>query len=190
MPNLASYIFKPKHGHTVACGIIDRFCIDFLHYEYEGFYLHWRTPDNVPANVDAYKPGGHRHLPEGYIELSIESEDGNMAAWSETCYDDRRLTAQDLTDSFFALLGDDFWGEVKGEKDYSFEDRDLAEVITELSAPGSRVVSFGSGRTAWIMEAVKGGKDMFRSIDLLDYALTVPIVIGREAQNNQLVLEL
>jgi len=40
------------------------------------------------------------------------------------------------------------------------------------------------------MEAVKGGKDMFRSIDLLDYALTVPIVIGKEAQNNQLVLEL
>ena len=100
------------------------------------------------------------------------------------------LEAIDTCDSFFALLGDDFWGEVKGEKDYSFEDRDLAEVITELSAPGSRVVSFGSGRTAWIMEAVKGGKDMFRSIDLLDYALTVPIVIGKEAQNNQLVLEL
>ena len=185
--SLSSYTFKPKHGHELAGKIIQRFCDDFLGYENEGFYLHWRTPQTTPS---AYSDNAPRQLPEGYVEFDIETENGNMEAFSETCYNDEPLSGHDLTGSFFALLGDDFWEGDDGEKEYHFGDRDLAEIVAALSAEDSRIVSFGCGRSAWIGEHNAEGEVKFKVVDLLDYALSVPIFKESKPQNNQLVLSL
>ena len=160
MPQLASYVFKPKHGVEVAKKVLERFCDDFLHYENEGFYFHWRTPDTRTHG---------RPVPEEHVELIIETENGN---------------------SFFAVLPSDFWhtGE-DGKPDYHFYERELAEVVAALSAENSRVVSFGDGRQAWIMNIDSRGKCRSHTIDLLDYAMTVPIVKERP-QGDQLELTL
>tara|TARA_R110000824_G_scaffold100088_2_gene237887 strand:- start:2370 stop:2915 length:546 start_codon:yes stop_codon:yes gene_type:complete len=181
MPQLASYVFKPKHGVEVAKKVLERFCDDFLHYENEGFYFHWRTPDTRTHG---------RPVPEEHVELIIETENGNLEVWSEVCYEDRELEAKDLTDSFFAVLPSDFWhtGE-DGKPDYHFYERELAEVVAALSAENSRVVSFGDGRQAWIMNIDSRGKCRSHTIDLLDYAMTVPIVKERP-QGDQLELTL
>ena len=184
MTQLASYVFKPKHGYQVARKIIQRFCDDFLHYEHEGFYLHWR----VAEEVNSHHPRSLRPLPAGYAEFSIEVESPNMDCWSETCYEDRGLTGQELTDDFFALLGDDFWfANEEGKPDYHFYERELAEVVAALSAENTRLVSFGTTRTAWVMDIDTQGKYRSNTIDLLDYALTVPTV-KKTPQGEQLKL--
>ena len=187
MSFLASYIFKPKHGHEVATKIIQGFCDGFLLYESDGFYLNWRTPK---SSARAYESSNHRHLPEGYIEFEIETDGSHIDSWSEACYDDRSLTAQDMTENFFVLLGDDFWDcDEDGKKLHNFHERELSELVCALSTEDSRTVSFGGGRTAWIGER-KNGKNKYKSVDLLDYALTVPIVKESATQDNQLALAL
>ena len=184
MPELASYIFKPKHGPELAMKVIERFCDDFLDYGHEGFYLRWRTAEQARLNgTDKYRP-----LPEGYVEFAIETENGNLEVFSECCYKERELEASDLTESFFAMLPSDFWYEVDGMPEYHFYERELAEVVAALSDNDSRVISFGCGRSAW----VKGSaleNNTYKTVDLLDYALTVPIV-KEKPQGTQLELTL
>ena len=182
---LASYIFKPKHSQEIAMKVVERFCNDFLHYEHEGFYLNWRTSKQIEASGT----GKYRPLPDGFIEVNIECDGGhcNMEAWTEACWDERRLEASDLTDSFFAILPEDFWytGE-DGKPDYHFYERELAEIVGSLTADDSRVVSFGCGRQAWV-RGTKAENGSYSMIDLLDYTLTVPIV-NRKPEGEQLQL--
>ena len=182
MPMLASYIFKPEHGHEIATKIIERFCNDFLYYSHEGFYLNWRTGDG--------KWTGRQNLPEGYIEFWIETENGNMEAWTETCFNEAPLTAHDLTDGLFALLDDNFWYAEDGENMYTFYEHELAELVSSLSAKNSRVVSFDGGSAAWIHEKDSQGQSWPQRLDMLDYALTVPIVKESRPQDNQQELSL
>ena len=180
--DLASYIFKPRHGPELAMKVIERFCDDFLHYEHEGFYLHWRSSESAKADgTIKYRP-----LPDGYVEFTIETEGGNMEAWTECCYDERELEASDLTDSFFALLSKDFWYETDGKPEYHFYERELAEIVACLASDDSRVVSFGAGRTVWLRGS-KAENNRYNTVDLLDYALTVPIV-KEKPQGEQLQL--
>ncbi len=182
--DLASYIFKPRHGPELAMKVIERFCDDFLHYQHEGFYLHWRSSEDAKADgTIKYRP-----IPDGFVEFTIETESGNMESWSETCYEDRELEASDLTDSFYALLSKDFWYEHDGKPEYHFYERELCELVSDLSDDESRIVSFGSGRKAWVRGAASE-KKRFEMIDLLDYALTVPIV-KEKPQGTQLELTL
>lgn len=175
--DLASYVFKPKHGPELAIKVIEAFCDDFLHYQHEGFYLHWRSSESAKADgTIKYRP-----LPDGFLEFTIETESGNMEAWTEACYDDRELEASDLTDSFFALLSKDFWHEADGKPEYHFYERELCELVSDLSDDDSRIVSFGSGRKAWV-RGNKTEKNRYETIDLLDYAMTAPIV--KEKQSN------
>ena len=172
MAELASYIFKPKHGPELAMKVINRFCDDFLHYDHEGFYLHWRTSKSIKASG----MGTRRPLPEGFVEFTIETDAGNLEAWSETCYSERELEAGDLTESFYALLPEDFWyTDEEGKAEYHFYERELAEVVAGLSDDDSRIVSFGAGRQAWV-RGTASEKKQFETVDLLDYTLTVPIV--------------
>jgi len=169
--DLASYVFKPRHGPELAMKVIERFCDDFLHYQHEGFYLHWRSSESAKADGSIK----YRSIPDGYVEFTIETESGNMEAWTEACYEDRELEASDMTDSFFALLSKDFWYEHDGKPEYHFYERELCELVSDLSDDDSRVVSFGSGRKAWVRGTASENKG-FEIIDLLDHALTVPIV--------------
>ena len=182
MPELVSYVFKPKDGFEVAKKVLERFCNDFLHYEHEGFYFHWRTPEGSAKS--------HRPVPEGHIEFLIETESGNMEVWTETCFEDRFLDASDLTESFFAVLPPHFWYTQDDKPEYHFYERELSEVVAALSAVDSRVVSFGGGRTAWAMDINSEGKSRTQTVDLLDYVLTVPIVKENKPQTKQLALSL
>ena len=184
MSELASYIFKPKHGPELAMKVVNRFCDDFLHYDHEGFYLHWRTSKSIKASG----MGTRRPLPEGFIEFTIETDNGNLEAWSETCYSERELEAEDLTGSFFAILSEDFWYEHDGKPEYHFYERELCELVSALSEDDSRIVSFGTTRQAWV-RGTASEKKRFETVDLLDYALTVPIV-KEKPQGMQLELTL
>ena len=185
MPELASYIFKPKHGPELAMKVINRFCDDFLHYDHEGFYLYWRTPKSIKASG----VGATRPIPEGFVEFTIETDTGNLEAWSETCYSERELEAGDLTEGFFAILSEDFWyTDEEGKAEYHFYERELAEIVAALSDDDSRVVSFGTTRQAWV-RGNKAENNRYETVDLLDYALTVPIV-KEKPQGEQLKLTL
>ena len=158
--DLASYVFKPRCGSELAMKVIEAFCDDFLHYQHEGFYLHWRSSESAKADgTIKYRP-----IPDGFVEFTIETESGNMEAWTEACYD---------TD---------------GKPDYHFYERELCEIVSDLSDDDSRIVSFGSGRKAWVRGS-KAEKNRYETIDLLDYAMTVPIVKEKpEGEQLQLTL--
>jgi len=174
---LASYIFKPKHGIEIATKIITRFCDEFVCYQDEGFYVHWRN-----STFKSHK------LPEGYVEFWIETENGNMDAFTETCYSDGTLTAHDLTDSFFALLDDNFWeDDPEGNKLYSFYECELAEVVSAVSAENSRVISFDGGRNAWVYEKHTTTDGRYHHVDMLEHVLTQPLP---DNSNRQLTLPL
>ena len=167
MPSLGSYCFKPKHGAEIAEKIIERFVDKFLNYDDEGFYLHWRRHD--PRRR-------YRNVPEGWVEFYIDTENGNLEAFSETCYWEEELDAQDLTEHFFALLGEDFWAaDDDGKPIISFYERELFEVVCALASPGTRVVSFDE-RMAFVHEVnPDDSQGETQHIDLLDYALTVDL---------------
>ena len=177
--SLTSYIFKPKHGAEVSKKILEAFCADYLAFGLEGLYLWWR--DNPPS--------GRLSIPEGYVEFHVEAE-GSIEHFSETCYHHEELTASQLAEDLYILLGDDFWHDDSdsGRKLYTFEDRELSEVVEALCDPGSRMVSFGSGREVYTVDINSDGKCSRKHVDMLDYALTVHIV--NKSQQGQLQLTL
>jgi hypothetical protein len=177
--SLTSYIFKPKHGAEVSKKVIQAFCSDFLSFGVEGLYLWWRDP----------LPSGRHSVPEGYLEFHVDQE-GPVEYFSEACHHDAELTASQLAEDLYILLGDDFWYDdlASGGKSYTFEDRELSEIVEALCEPGSRMVSFGSGREVYAVDINSDGKYSRKHVDMLDYALTVPIV--KESQQEQLQLTL
>jgi len=177
--SLTSYIFKPKHGAEVSKKIIEAFCSDYLGFGMEGLYLWWR--ENPPS--------GPLPIPEGYVEFHVDQE-GAIEYFSEACYSCEELTASQLAEDLYILLGDDFWhsDDESGGNLYTFEDRELSEIVEALCAPGSRMVSFGSGREVYAVDVNSDGKCSRKHVDMLDYALTVPIV--KESQQGQLQLSL
>ena len=182
MASITSYIFKPKHGKELAKKVIEAFCNDFLNYEDCGNYLWWRDP--VPASPVP--------LPEGYVEFHIENDyNSDPDSFSESCPFDTEITAQQMADDMYVLLNKDFWypDHENGGLLFSFEDRELCEVIVALADPSSRVVSFGSDRRAFVSEVNSEGVGHHKSVDLLDYALAVPIV-EEKPQGEQLKLTL
>jgi len=182
MASLTSYIFKPKHGKELAKIVIEVFCNDFLNYADCGNYLWWRDP--VPGSVAP--------LPEGYVEFHIENDyNSEPDSFSESCYLDTEITAQQMADDMYVLLNKDFWypDHENGGLLFNFEDRELCEVIIALADPSSRVVSFGSDRRAFVSEVNSEGVGYHKNVDLLDYALSVPIV-EEKPQGEQLKLTL
>ncbi len=166
MPNLASYCFKPKCGPEIAEKIIEHFCDKFLSYDHEGFYLYWRK--HVPSQL-------HRPVPEGWVEFYVDTDNGNLEAYSETCYWEEEVDGRDLTEYFFAMLGEDFWHkDDNGDPYYTMYERELFEVVAALSADGSRTIAWGGDRTAYISYEDGTGQRAVKHLDMLDYAMTTP----------------
>lgn len=181
MPSLASYCFKPKHGVDVATKIIEHFCDKFLNYSHEGFYLHWRGHDQSVK---------HRPLPEGWVEFYIDTDNGNLEAWSEMCFWEEEVDGHDLTEKFFALLGDDFWWEDNyGVKQYTMYERELFEVVAALCEDNSRVIAWGPDRTTYISYQNHKGERGVKHLDMLEYAMTVPLD-DEEKDDRQFTLDL
>ena len=176
MASLGSYIFKPKHGIDVAGKIIERFARDHLHWEEAGFYVYWTSEHS------------RRNVPEGYVEFHIETEEGDFERFSETCYQNDELSAEDLTDSLFVLLGEDFWyKDDSGKAMYTFEDRELYEIVNHLAEDGSRVISYGAGKEAFVSVLNSSGWAS-KTIDTSDFLFNVPIEFS--GKNKQLTLPL
>ena len=177
--SLTSYIFKPKHGAEVSKKIIEAFCSDYLGFGMQGLYLWWRENP----------PGGRLPIPEGYVEFHVDQE-GAIEYFSEACDSCEAITASQLAEDLYILLGDDFWHDDPdtGGKSYTFEDRELSEIVEALCEPGTRMASFGSGREVYTVDVNSDGKCSRKHVDMLDYALTVPIV--KESQQGQLQLTL
>ena len=159
MPNLASYCFKPKHGAAIAKKIVEHFCNKFLSYDHEGFYLHWREHDPTMK---------YRTVPKGWLEFYVDTDNGNMDAFSEICYCEEEVDGYDMTEKFFAVLGEDFWYEDDdGSVVYTMYERELFEVVAALSKDDSRVVAWGGDRTAYISYENKHGLRGVEHLDLL-----------------------
>ena len=174
MPSLGSYCFKPKYGPEITGKIIERFCDKYLSYSHEGFYLYWRHHE--PSQL-------HRVVPEGWLEFYIDTDNGNLEAFTETCYWEEEVDGQDLTEYFFAMLGEDFWHkDDDGETVYTMYERELFELVQALSAEGSRTIAWGGDRTAYVSYEDDTGERAVKHIDMLDFVMTVPIV--KEEQTN------
>ena len=182
MASITSYIFKPKHGQELAKKVIEAFCNDFLNYADSGNYLWWR---------DTSRPS-YLTLPEGYVEFHIENDySTDPDSFSETCYSDDEVTAEQMANDMYVLLNKSFWhpDDENGGLLFNFEDRELCEVIVALADSNSRVVSFGSDRRAFVSQVSSEGVGHYKNVDLLDYALSVPIV-EEKPQGEQLKLTL
>ena len=162
MASLGSYIFKPKHSEEIAGKIIESFVRDHLQWEEAGAYVHWTSPHS------------RRNLPEGYVEFHIETEVCHFDVYSETCYSDYELSAEELTNSLFILLGEAFWhNNDEGDPVYTFEDRELCELVSHLSEAGSRVLSHGPGKEVYISERSSTGT-RYETIDTTSFLFDVP----------------
>jgi len=176
MASLGSYIFKPRHSEEVAGKIIERFVRDYLQWEEAGAYVYWTSPRS------------RRNLPEGYVEFYIDSDQPDFEVYSETCFEEAELSAEELTNSLFILLGETFWhNDDEGNPVYTFEDRELGELVNHLAEDGSRVISHGAGKEAWVSERNSSGWAC-KTIDTSDFLFNVPIDFS--GKNEQLTLPL
>ena len=179
MASLGSYIFKPKHGIDVAGKIIERFARDHLHWDDAGFYVYWTGEHS------------RKNLPEGYVEFHIETEGGDFEAFSETCYQDDELSAEDLTDGLFVLLGEDFWHQDdSGNIMYTFEERELCEIISHLAEDDTRVIAHESGSKAFVAYQTSERNRRFKTIDTSDFLFNIHIEGEGVFDNRQLTLPL
>ena len=164
MASLGSYIFKPKHGEEIAGKIIESFARDYLQWPEAGAYVYWTSPHS------------RRNLPEGYVEFHIETEVCHFDVYSETCYSDHELSAEELTNSLFILLGEDFWYEDdSGKTMYTFEERELCELVSHLAETDSRVIAHGPGKEVYISERSSTGT-RYETIDTTSFLFDVPFV--------------
>ena len=172
---LTSYIFKPKHGIEFASKAIEAFCNEHLNYGVEGFHVYWRGNHNS------------ERLPDGYVEFWVETEDGNMTAFTEISYNEEGLDARDLTDNYFALLDHFPWYYDGNEPIYTFYERELSEVVAALGAENSRVLSFDGTSIAWVQEIGRTRTAKYIRFDMLEHIMSVPIP---DNSNRQLTLPL
>lgn len=182
MPALGSYTFKPKHNTDIARKIIDRFADRFLDYEGNGIYLEWMTES---------KHWGSQ-MPPGYVQFFISCDHGGFEYYTEQCFSEEPVTGEDLTSHFFALLGDDFWDkDDNGKTLYTFEERDLCEIVATLAEDGTRVVSSYDGGTRLSVIDVRADAGMrWKSIDTLPYLLEVDLNDADDDKEKQLTLPL
>jgi len=182
MASLGSYIFKPKHGPDVTGKIIERFVRDHLHWDDAGCHVYWTSEHS------------RKNLPEGYIEFHIEAEEGgNIEMFSETCFQDEELSGEDLTGGLFILLGEDFWyKDDSGKTIYTFEDRELAEIVSHLTEDGTRCIATTPGKEAYVSYQYQSSAPQrgFKTIDTSDFLLNVHIENEGVFDNRQLTLPL
>ena len=181
MPSLGSYCFKPKYGPEITEKIIERFCDKYLSYSHEGFYLYWRKHE--PSQL-------YRAVPEGWVEFYIDTDNGNLEAFTETCYWEEEVDGQDLTEYFFAMLGEDFWRkDDDGETMYTMYERELFELVQALSAEDSRTIAWGGDRTVYVSYKDETGERAVKHLDMLDFVMTAPLD-DKKKEDRQFTLSL
>ena len=109
----------------------------------------------------------------------IEAFTTHWLSWDEcgayatmSCWNPWPVTAADLADHMFITLYDQgfFEEDDNGETIFSFEDRELAEVIVALAANNSRIISPWMD-DVWIVDKDSDGECEIRRPSTLDYLL-------------------
>lgn len=153
----STYIFKPAN-HQIAGAVIENFATNWLGWDECGAYLIMR-----PIDSD-----------DGYFRVDIYIE-GVSQEYSECCWSDQTVSSADLTEHMFIVLYEAgfFLEDDQGDPMFSFEDRELVEVIAAMAANGSRIIA-PDASTVWITEKDDHGKisaTVARS--MLDYMLNI-----------------
>jgi len=151
---VGTFIFKPEQPQ-IAMKVLEAFTTRWLSWDECGAYINM----------------SNRRCPEGYYRLEIELE-GVAEEYTESCWNPVPVTAADLADHMFITLYDQgfFEDDDDGETIFSFEDRDLAEVIIALAENNSRIISPWMD-DVWIADKGSDGKCEIRRPSTLDYLL-------------------
>lgn len=183
MAILGNFVFKPKN-FEISKKVIEGFTDSWLNWDDHGIYINYSTDDDD-------------RIPEGYVSLEICQDDGNLQYYTESCYSDEPITGYDLTNHMMVVLDqegffDASWVNDNYDKDeaaaderivgfgtdnpkyYSFEDRELSEVISCLQENNTRSLSFW-GTSVYIVEKDNKGQETAKSMPLVDYALNVSL---------------
>ena len=179
-----NFIFKPKQKE-IAKTVLKSFCEQWLGWNDAGLYWGFDTRD----------------LPEGYIRFYGEADPysgaSDMSNATELCHSDEPVRACDLTNSMFIALDEEgFFDDPKihewmsyedaqedervsgwdsnNPKFYSFFERELAEVVTCLTASSSRIMSFYED-SVWISDKDDAGSIQTKSIPLAKYILNMAL---------------
>jgi len=151
----STYIFKPDN-HQIAATVIENFAVNWLGWDECGAYLMIKPIESAA----------------GYFRVDIYI-DGLVQEYSECCWTDVEVSAKDLTDHMFVVLYEAgfFPEDDLGDPVFSFEDRELIDVITALAANGSRIIT-PDQCIVWITEKDDRGKlSETRTTSLIDYML-------------------
>tara|TARA_R100001163_G_scaffold59760_1_gene48668 strand:- start:4198 stop:4668 length:471 start_codon:yes stop_codon:yes gene_type:complete len=148
------FIFKPQHPQ-IAEKIIENFTSKWLSWD----------------ECSAYSRMISKDCPDGYYRVEIEVE-GIAQEYTEACWQNAPLTASDLADDMFIVLHEQgfFECDEEGEPIFSFEDRELCEVITALAENSSRIISPWMDNV-WIADKDKDGTVKTRAASTLNYLL-------------------
>jgi len=180
MSLLGNFVFKPK-SLEISKKVIEGFTNEWLEWNDIGVYIEYTD----------YR------VPKGYINLEIHSEDCNLERFTECCYLDEPVTSADLTSHMMVVLDhdgffeahhiNDCYSKEQAEEDerivgfgtdnpkyYSFEDRELSEIIACLQENNSRSLSFWN-TNVYITEKDESGMTKSKSMPLIEYALNVSL---------------
>lgn len=151
---IGNYIFKPQNA-------------EIAEHVIKGFTDHWLNWDVCGA----YSIMSTDRCPKGYHRLEVYVE-GVAEEFSESCWSGEPVEAADLTNHMFIVLHDQgfFDEDDNGETIFSFEDRELAEVVVALAANNSRVISPWMD-DVWIVDKDSNGATSHRRVEMLDYLL-------------------
>tara|TARA_Y100000310_G_C20138483_1_gene559154 strand:- start:50 stop:559 length:510 start_codon:yes stop_codon:yes gene_type:complete len=155
---LGNFVFKPKN-RKLAVKVISHFCNKFLGWEDCGVWAAFSPVD--------------KNEPEGYIIMTFDSENVDTERFTECCFTEEPVDAEDLTEHMFVLLDEEGFFDCPGEENgkfYSLEDRELSEVVSALSQNSSRVISFWSTHV-FLTDKDEKGDTRSRRESLIDYAL-------------------
>jgi hypothetical protein len=149
-----TFIFKPENPQ-IAAKIIQNFTTKWLSWD----------------ECNAWSEMTSRDCPDGYYRVDIDIE-GPAEEFTELCWSQAPVTAKDLTDDMFIVLHEQgfFYNDYDGEINFSFEDRELCEVIVALAANNSRIISPWMDNV-WIAEKDSEGKSTHRSVSTLNYLM-------------------
>jgi len=177
-----NFVFKPKQK-KITEKVLKGFCEEWLGWNDAGLY--WGYDE--------------RDCPEGYVRFYGEADPysggSDMSMTNECCHSDEPVRASDLTEHMMIALDEEgFFDDPKihewmsyedaqedervsgwdsnNPKFYSFFERELAEVVTCLTANSSRIMSFYEDRV-WVVDKDEDGNTQTKSIPLAEHILNM-----------------
>ena len=193
MAILGTYVFKPKYDISLVRNILETFVDEWLHWRQSGVYFSWHIDRTYPD----------KNVPEGYLKVDVEMDEGSVQDFTEYCWDSHCVTSDDLTRNMFVLLDEEgffnaewvneldsiddlpSYDEIdveaivgygtKNPKYYGFYERELMEVVAALAEVDTRVMSFWGSECHVGIRDNTCGLTKTKMISPIDYLMNVPL---------------